>query len=68
MQDPGNTSQATILGCPAWNTTLEGAFYFPKAKVVYPVTGPGKYNMLIGYDLQFAVLAAGISYTSSFSQ
>jgi len=45
-----------------------GSFYFPKAKVVSAVTGPAKYNILIGYDLEFAVLTAGISYTSSFSQ
>jgi len=32
MQDPENTSQATILGCPAWNTMLEGHSTFQRRR------------------------------------
>ncbi len=66
-QDPGNTSQATLLGSPLWNTKLEGSYYFPKAKVVYALSGPAKYNILVAYDIEFAVLSLGLSYTSSFT-
>jgi Flp pilus assembly protein TadG len=68
FQDPGNTSQATILGTSALNTSLQGAFYFPKAKVAYALSGPVAYNILDAYDIEFVLLTlGGDSLSSAFS-
>ena len=53
-QDPGNTTQATLLGSRSWNTVLQGAYYFPTAKVVDTYSGSAAYNILIAYDVEFA--------------
>ncbi len=68
FQDPGNTTQATIVGSPVFNTTLQGAYYFPKAKVVYALSGGIAYNILDAYDIEFAALTlGGTSLTSAFT-
>jgi Flp pilus assembly protein TadG len=68
FQDPGNTNGATIVGSSALNTDLEGAFYFPTAKVSYAVSGPSKYNILVAYDIEFLALTfGGNALTSSFA-
>ena len=67
FQDPGNTSAAIILGSPAWGTALEGTYYFPSARVVFAASLPVRYNILIAYDIDFAVLTFGSAFTSSFT-
>ncbi len=67
FQDPGNTAAATILGSTSLNSTLEGAFYFPKARVSYAVSGPAKYEILVAKDIDFTLLTfAGSSSQTSF--
>jgi len=67
FQDPGDTTPATILGDTSLNSDLEGAFYFPTARVSYAVNGPAKYNILVGYDIDFILLTfAGNSLQSTF--
>ncbi len=65
FQDPGNTAQATIIGSSSWNTVLEGAYYFPKGKVVFALDGPANYNILVAYDIEFAVLTFGSTTLTS---
>jgi hypothetical protein len=67
FQDPGDTAPATLLGNTSLNTDLEGAFYFPTARVSYAVSGPAKYNILVADDIDFVVLSfAGNNLGSSF--
>jgi Flp pilus assembly protein TadG len=68
FQDPGDTAPATILGNTSLNTDLEGAFYFPTARVSYAVSGPAKYDILVAYDIDFVLLTFGnSSLTSTFN-
>lgn len=67
FQDPRNSSQATLLGNSAWNTVLQGAYYFPAAKVLDTYSGPVAYNLLIAYDVEFAYSSAGYTGTSTFA-
>jgi Flp pilus assembly protein TadG len=67
FQDPANQTPATILGSTSLNTDLEGAFYFPTARVNYAVSGPAKYDILVAYDIDFILLTfAGSNLTSNF--
>ncbi len=67
-QDPGNTSGAYIIGSPDWNTSLQGAYYFPNANVLYAASFPVQYNMLVAKDIEFLALTAGsTALQSSFS-
>ena len=66
-QDPGNTSQATLIGSPSWNTSLEGAYYFPNANVLYAASLPVKYNMLVAKDIEFLALTGGGSFSNDQS-
>jgi len=59
FQDPGDTAPATILGNSSLNTNLEGAFYFPTARVSYAVSGPANYNVLVADDIDFVLLTFG---------
>jgi Flp pilus assembly protein TadG len=68
FQDPGNTTAATILGDSSLNSDLEGAMYFPTARVSYAVNVPAKYNILVAYDIDFVLLSfSGTNFKSSFS-
>jgi hypothetical protein len=69
FQDPQDTTGAQIYGTSVWNTTLEGTYYFPKASVTYAFSGPVNYNILVAYDITFAVLTFGTTNynTSGFS-
>ncbi|MBE7159247.1 MAG: hypothetical protein INR62_12600, partial [Rhodospirillales bacterium] len=68
FQHPQDTAQATLIGTAAWNTVLEGAYYFPKAKVVTAFSGAANYNILVAYDIEFASLnGANVSSTSVFT-
>lgn len=68
FQDPGNSSPATILGTTAWNTSLEGAYYFPNATVTYAASLVSKYNILVAKDITFALLSFGsTNLKSSFA-
>ena len=68
FQDPGNTSQAQIIGTSSMNTTLQGTYYFPRAKVVFAFDGPVSYNILDAWQVEFAVLtfASGTFKSSGF--
>jgi len=67
FQDPGDTAPATILGSTSLNSKLEGAFYFPTARVSYAVSGPAKYNIIVADDIDFVLLTfAGSSSQTSF--
>jgi Putative Flp pilus-assembly TadE/G-like len=65
FQDPGNTTQAQIIGSSSLNTTLQGTYYFPKAKVVFAFDGPVDYNILDAWQIQFAALTLGGTTFSS---
>lgn len=69
FQDPANTSQAQIIGSSSYNTVLQGAYYFPKAKVVFAFDGPIQYDILDAWQIEFAFLTfAGSNFnTSGFS-
>jgi hypothetical protein len=67
FQDPQNTDGANIIGSGNWNTSLEGAYYFPNANVLYAAALPVNYNILVAKDIEFAALSFGsTSLTSSF--
>ncbi len=66
-QDPGNTSQATLIGSPSWNTSLEGAYYFPNANVLYAASLPVSYNMLVAKDIEFLALTGGGTFSNDQS-
>ena len=68
-QDAANTSQAQILGSSSFNTTLQGSFYFPKAKVVFAFDGPIQYDILDAWQIEFAALtfASSTFSTSTFT-
>ena len=59
FQDPQNTSMATILGTTSWNTNINGTYYFPTARVLFAASGASNYNILVAYDIDFAVLTLG---------
>jgi Flp pilus assembly protein TadG len=59
FQDPGNTTQAQIIGSPSFSTKIQGTYYFPKAKVVFAFDGPVDYNILDAYQIEFAALTLG---------
>jgi hypothetical protein len=66
FQDSANTTQAQIIGSSSFNTVLQGAYYFPKAKVVFALDGPIKYNILDAYQIEFAALTfAGSNFNTS---
>jgi len=68
FQDSANTTQATIIGSGDWNTVLEGAYYFPMAKVLFAFDGPVKYNILDAWQIEFEALTfATGTYTAGFS-
>ena len=68
FQPSNNTTGATLLGSALFNTVLEGAYYFPKAKVTFAFNGPVNYNILVAYDIVFEFLTFGAtSVTSTFS-
>jgi hypothetical protein len=50
------------------NTTLQGTYYFPRAKVVFAFDGPVSYNILDAWQVEFAVLtfASGTFKSSGF--
>jgi Flp pilus assembly protein TadG len=57
FQDSANTTPAVIIANSSWNTTLEGAFYFPAATVTTAATGSARYNILIAKDIAFTLLS-----------
>jgi Flp pilus assembly protein TadG len=66
FQDPANSTSAQIIGSSSFNTILQGAYYFPKAKVVFALDGPIKYNILDAYQIEFAALTfAGSNFNTS---
>ncbi len=65
FQPGNNTSQATLIGSSVYNTALEGAYYFPKAKVLYALSGITNYNILIAYNVEFELLTLGTSHVTS---
>jgi hypothetical protein len=68
FQDPQNSDPAIILGSTAWNTSLEGAYYFPSATVTYAASLVSKYNILVAKDITFALLTFGsTNLKSSFA-
>jgi hypothetical protein len=68
FQPSNNTNGATLLGSTIYNTILEGAYYFPKAKVTFCFNGPVNYNILVAYNIVFEALTFGFtSVTSSFN-
>jgi Flp pilus assembly protein TadG len=68
FQDSGNTSQATIAGSSSYNTTLQGTYYFPSAKVVYALDGVVAYNILVAKDIQVAFLTFLNGHTAGGGQ
>jgi Flp pilus assembly protein TadG len=69
FQDSANTSQAQIIGSSSYNTVLQGAYYFPTAKVLFAFDGPIQYNILDAWQIEFAALTfAGSTFnTTGFS-
>ncbi len=69
FQPTNNTSPATLLGNTAFNTVLEGAYYFPKATVTSTLNIVANYNILVAYDVVFAAATLGVTNvtTSTFS-
>jgi Flp pilus assembly protein TadG len=69
FQDPSNTTQAQIIGSLGYNTVLQGAYYFPTAKVEFAFDGPIQYDILDAWQIEFAVLTFAESSfsTSGFS-
>lgn len=67
FQDPGNTTAATIIGSSTWNTTLQGAYYFPTASVNFAAALNVDYNFLIAKDIEFLALSFGSSFSSNYS-
>ena len=66
FQDPANTTQAQIIGSSSYNTTLQGSYYFPTAKVVFALDGPIKYDILDAWEIEFAALTfAGSSFKTT---
>jgi Flp pilus assembly protein TadG len=61
MQDPLNTSPATIVASILGGVQLEGAFYFPTASVNYLVAGNSRFNILVAKDIDFLALSAGLT-------
>jgi Flp pilus assembly protein TadG len=59
FQDPGNTSQALIVGTSSWNTVLQGSYYFPSAAVTFAFDGLVDYNILVAKDITFEALSLG---------
>ena len=67
FQDPRNTTQATLLGKSAWNTVLQGVYYFPTAKVLDTYSGSAAYNFLVAYDIGFLKSSSGGTGLSTFA-
>ena len=65
FQDPGNTTQAQIIGSSSFNTKIQGTYYFPMAKVVFAFDGLVDYNILDAYQIEFAALTLGGTTFSS---
>ena len=66
FQDSSNTTQAQIIGSSSFNTVLQGAYYFPTAKVVFAFDGPIQYDILDAWQIEFAFLTfAGSNFSSS---
>ena len=65
LQDPANTTAATITGADIWNTSLTGTYYFPTAKVTYSYDGTVPYNLLVAYDITFAEASSSQGVTHS---
>jgi Flp pilus assembly protein TadG len=59
FQDPQNTSTAVIEGSTSWNTVLQGAYYFPNAKVQFALDGYVAYSLLVAKDIEFLFLTVG---------
>jgi Flp pilus assembly protein TadG len=57
FQDPSNSTPAVIIANSSWNTTLEGAFYFPGASVTSAATGAAHYNILVAKTIAFTLLS-----------
>ncbi len=64
-QPPSNTNAATLLGSAAYNTVLEGAYYFPRANVTFCFDGSVNYNMLIAWHITFEALTFGFTSVGS---
>ncbi len=69
FQPSTNTSPAIILGSSTLNTNVEGAYYFPNAKVQFALSGAASYNILVAKDIRFGVLSTAASSfsTSAFA-
>ena len=65
FQPANNTSTATIVGSAAYNTALEGSYYFPKATVLFAFDGPVNYNILVAYRIVFQLLSFGFTTVTS---
>jgi hypothetical protein len=66
FQAPANTTQAQIIGSSSYNTVLQGAYYFPTAKVVFALDGPIQYDILDAWQIEFAFLTfAGSNFNTS---
>ena len=59
FQDPQNTSMATLKGTTSWNTVLQGAYYFPNAKVQFALDGYVEYSFLVAKNIEFLLLTVG---------
>jgi len=66
-QDKANTTASQIIGTSSWNTVLEGAYYFPKAKITFALDGLENYTILDAYQIhmEFFTFSDGTQLGSS---
>jgi hypothetical protein len=66
MQDPSNTSPATVAASILGGVQLEGALYFPTASLAYIGAGNARFNIIVAKDIDFLALDVGqTSYEST---
>jgi Flp pilus assembly protein TadG len=56
FQDSQNATTALLEGSLFWNTVLQGAYYFPNAKVQFALDGNVDYSVLVAKDIEFLFL------------
>jgi hypothetical protein len=59
MQDPLNTSPASITASVLGGVNLEGALYFPTASLAYLGAGSARFNIIVAKDIDFLALDVG---------
>jgi Flp pilus assembly protein TadG len=67
FQDSQDSAGANIIGSPAFNTVLQGAYYFPNATVTFAASLGVDYNFLVAKDISFSLLTVGLSTVNSSS-